>query len=156
MFLRIFYALQIYIFFSIHLLPRNDTLYYRPMVEIVEYTYTRWSSIRGPTPRTEPRWGLGAKPPKAERFFLSHRVNVAFKRGKAATISGRFSVGEGEGTAAAWPPHLHERQPKEGGYSRPRPWIRHCTAHCRLGNFSVIRPMLCRGGQKRNWPIAWR
>jgi hypothetical protein len=37
--------------------------------------YVRYLSIRGPG--AEPRWGLGAKPPEAERLFHFQKVIVA-------------------------------------------------------------------------------
>ena len=74
--------MQRYAFFSTCLLPiiLNDTLHCRPVVDIIESTYlVRFNSGSS----------LGMKPPKLNVFHF-RKVIVAFKRGEAAIMSGRF------------------------------------------------------------------
>jgi len=113
--------MQLYVFFSTHLLPRilNDTLHCRPVAEIVEYTYLVGKVPFGVQGQS-PGGGLGAKPPEAERFFLFQRVILALNRGGAATISGGFKGGGGR-AAAARPSHLQGRPIR--GAAAPRPLL---------------------------------
>ena len=72
--------MQRYAFFLTCLLPiiLNDTLHCRPVVDITEQTdLVKFNS----GPGADPMWGLGAKPPEAERFFHFQKVIVALKLG---------------------------------------------------------------------------
>ena len=116
--------MQLYVFFSTHLLPRilNDTLHCRPVAEIVEYTYLVGKVPFGVQGQS-PGGGLGQSPQKLNVFSFSES-DFGIKTGGVRPPSVEDLRGVGGGAAAARPSHLQGR-PKRGAAAPRPPWIRH-------------------------------
>ena len=102
--LRIFYADLSFLFNTSS--SKNDTLHYRPVVEIVKYTYlVKFNS--GSNGRVSV--GSGAKPPEAERFFSFSEGVCCMKTGGGGHHQWKILGGDDRG------------RPKRGAAASPRP-----------------------------------